>query len=316
MFLSFYHLSDDDLEEIKKLSVLLDKGNIRLWLPQQVKDEFFRNRENKVSDALKRLNDQNKKVVFPVFCKSYPEFEEIRAIQNEFNKKLKSLTKKLELDIKKGILEADKTIGDLFKKAEEIDIDEEIIDEARFRMDMGNPPGKNGSLGDAINWEILMREIPNNESLYLVADDKDYYSVLDENSLKDFLINEWSSTKKSNIFFYRRLSQFFKDQYPEIKLASQLEKELDIESLRESSSFSGTHSAIARLSSYSEFTREQVNEIARILETNEQVSWIICDSDVYGFYADLVNNNRELFEPEFLEAVEGYLWSCDRNEPA
>lgn len=36
VFLSFYHLSDDDLEEIRKLSVLLERGNIRLWLPQQV----------------------------------------------------------------------------------------------------------------------------------------------------------------------------------------------------------------------------------------------------------------------------------------
>jgi len=310
IFLSFYHLSDDDLEEIRKLSVLLERDEVRLWLPQQVKDEFFRNRENKVQDAIKRLKDQNKKVSFPVFCKSYPEFEEIRELQNNFNKKMKDLVSSLESDIRERKLEADEVIGELFRNSKELPVSDDIVSKARFRVDVGNPPGKNGSLGDAINWEVLLSQVPMGEDLYLIADDKDYYSVLDENSLKDFLIDEWSATNKSDVNFYRRLSQFFKDHYPDIRMASELEKELDIKSLRESSNFAATHSAIARLSSYDEFSYSQVNELSRILDNNEQVNWIICDSDVFGFYADLVNKYREQIEAEYLESVEAHLWSC------
>jgi len=91
IYLSFYHLSDEDLEEIRKLSVLLEREEVWFWLPQQVKDEFFRNRENKAQDAIKRLKDQNKKVSFPVFCKNYPEFDEIRELQGNFNNKMKNL---------------------------------------------------------------------------------------------------------------------------------------------------------------------------------------------------------------------------------
>jgi predicted nucleic acid-binding protein len=44
ILLSFYHLSSDDLEELRKLIVLIDNKQIVLVLTDQVKDEFFRNR--------------------------------------------------------------------------------------------------------------------------------------------------------------------------------------------------------------------------------------------------------------------------------
>ena len=44
IFLSFFHFTKDDLEEIRKLEVLIDKKEVVLWLPEQVQDEFHRNR--------------------------------------------------------------------------------------------------------------------------------------------------------------------------------------------------------------------------------------------------------------------------------
>jgi hypothetical protein len=34
IFLSFFHLTSEDLEELKKLIVLIDNGEIRLFLPE------------------------------------------------------------------------------------------------------------------------------------------------------------------------------------------------------------------------------------------------------------------------------------------
>lgn len=45
IFLSFYHLSGEDLEELDKLAVLIKKKQVQLLLPRQVRDEFYRNRE-------------------------------------------------------------------------------------------------------------------------------------------------------------------------------------------------------------------------------------------------------------------------------
>jgi len=66
--------------------------------------------------------------------------------------------------------------------------------------------------------------------------------------------------------FYRRLSQFFKEHYPEIKLASELEKELAIRSLINSGNFASTHSAIDKLKKYAEFYKSILNNHGKEIE--------------------------------------------------
>lgn len=314
VFLSFYHLSNDDLEEIHKLAVLLDKGDVKLWLPEQVKDEFKRNRENKISDALKKLKEQQKKPQFPQICKDYDEYSEIRDLQKEYGKKLSTLIKKVSDDVKSRSLKADEKILELFEKANVIKTSKELVEIARFRMDVRNPPGKDGSLGDAINWEALLDMVPDDEDLYLVADDKDYYSVLDENTIKDFLSDEWNEKKNSQVSFYRRLSQFFKEHYPDIKLATELEKELAIKSLVNSGNFASTHSAVAKLAKYAEFNKSQSNELAQVAISNSQINWIICDTDVYDFYKSLIENHGEDIEDELLESLKEEVLACNPDE--
>ena len=311
VFLSFFHLSSDDLEEIHKLAVLIDKGEVTLWLTEQIKDEFKRNREAKIADATKRLREQKSKGQFPQICKDYEEYSQIRDLQNDYNKALSSLIDKVNEDITKRTLKADEKIDELFTKARVIPTTEELVAKARFRMDVRNPPGKDGSLGDAINWEALLGSVEDGEKLYLVADDKDYYSVLDDTKLKDFLIDEWEERKNSDVYFYRRLSQFFKEYYPDIKLASELEKELAIRSLSRSGNFHATHNAISKLDKYVEFNKSQVNELAQICATNNQVGWILEDDDVYDFYKSLVDNYSEHIDKELLERLSNKL---DRAE--
>ena len=48
IFLSFYYLSSDDLEELNKLAVLLQQSEVTLFLTNQVVEEFRRNRENRL----------------------------------------------------------------------------------------------------------------------------------------------------------------------------------------------------------------------------------------------------------------------------
>ena len=45
-YLSFFHLTSDDLEELKKLELLIETTReIQLHLPEQTYDEFNRNRD-------------------------------------------------------------------------------------------------------------------------------------------------------------------------------------------------------------------------------------------------------------------------------
>ena len=95
IFLSFYHLTNDDLEELLKLKVMLEKKNVVLFLPTQIMDEYWRNRENKIAAALKSLKDQNLKLQFPVLCKDYMEYDTLRELQKELGKQHSSLLSKI-----------------------------------------------------------------------------------------------------------------------------------------------------------------------------------------------------------------------------
>ena len=45
MFLSFFHLSSDDLETLLQLTALVRRKHVTLLLPDQVIHEFHRNRD-------------------------------------------------------------------------------------------------------------------------------------------------------------------------------------------------------------------------------------------------------------------------------
>ena len=315
IFLSFYHFSNDDLEELNKLSLLLQQGKTKLYLPEQVVQEFRRNRDNKIADALKQLREQKLDLRFPQFCKEYDEYENLRQLQRNYSKLHAELIKKAIEDIQAENLKADKVIHDLFDNGIAIPENKAINELARNRIAIGNPPGKNGSLGDALNWEALLESVPNGENLYFLTDDKDYASPIDTNVFNTYLFQEWKTLKKSEIVFYRSLSEFFKEHFPKISLASETEKDLDIQSLANSSSFVETHIIISKLNKHSDFTIAQVNAIIDAAITNNQVHWIISDPDVYEFLSKVVAGKESKLNQANLIQLFSMMSSDSPSEP-
>src|SRR5271157_154690 len=153
IFLYFYQYSKDDLEELDKLLVLLRKGEIKLWLPDQVREELRRRRESVIAAALKDLKEQKLSFAFPAMSKGYPEHVTLRNLQRDYSKHHAALLDLITADACNSNLKADKTIGSLIELAKPIEISDTIYQLAQRRHARGNPPGKPGSLGDAINWE-------------------------------------------------------------------------------------------------------------------------------------------------------------------
>lgn len=300
ILLSFYHLSSDDLEELKKLIILLQQKRVTLWLPEQTKIEFKRNRANKIADALKRLQEQRLNMQFPQLAKEYDEYGKLRKALKESDEIFNKLINNIRNDVEKQNLKADQIIQELMGLAKEIKTTSEIIERSRFRYDIGNPPGKKDSLGDAINWEALLDAIPSGDSLYFISGDKDYFSPLDENIFEPYLESEWSSTKLSKIIYYKRLSSFFKEKFPDIKLASELEKDLLIRELADSRNFANTHSVVAKLKNYAEFSPTQVSEISHAALFNTQVNWIIEDEDINQFLKQIVKDYKSKIDSDYL----------------
>lgn len=304
ILLSFFNFTNDDLEELKKLTVLLNEKAVTLYLTDQVTAEFERNREAKIAEALKKLKEQQLNLHFPQICKDFSEYEELRKFQRAYDNAHAKLLDNLQVASVKKELKADEAVSALFAAAKTIKTTPEAVMAARLRLEIGNPPGKNGSLGDALNWELLLAEAPISGDIYFITADRDFVSALDESKFKDYLLNEWTKRKTGSVIFYKLLSSFFKDKFPHIKLASELEKELLIKNLANSKNFASTHAAIAKLSKFTEYTTAEATAILTTATTNHQVGWIATDADVESFLTLILKDHGSSVEAALANAVE------------
>lgn len=307
VYLKFYHYSNDELEELRKLIVLIEQEEITLYVPRQVYNEFTRNREVKIADALKTFKEDKLNNSFPIFLKEYPEYELMKKAIAEYQKNKKIVLDDIKIAIESNSLKADEIINELFEKAVLIEATDELINSAKVRFDLGNPPGKNNSYGDALNWETLLQKTELNEDLIFVSDDKDYFSEIDNTKFNKYLEKEWESLKNSKIIFYKSISEFFKNKYPNIKLASDLQKDVYIERLENSNTFRDSRYNLHKLSKFVDFTSDQINSIFFQTFSNSQLYWISEDEDIneilYDFY-DKYNPIMDKFiKTEFLTKV-------------
>lgn len=310
VYLNFYHLSKEDLEELRKVFVLQQNEKVTLWLTDQVKYEYNRNRESKIADALKKFKEEKLNNQIPQMVKGYSEYHDlINAIKSYDNAKSKIL-ERMKSDIDEQELNADKVIRSIFSRGNELIVDKKILVKAKKRFDRGNPPGKKGSYGDSINWVALLEGIPQNEDLHLISEDGDYFSPLNEDQLNGFLKDEWEAQKSSKIFMYKRLSHFMAKNFPQAKLATELEKEILIKELAESPAYMDTHRVLRRLSKISEFSSSQVNEIIKAYVENNQIYWIIEDEDVLDFAHKLLAQYKDVISEDNLSLLYELL-PCD-----
>lgn len=206
-------------------------------------------------------------------CKDYDEFKDLKKSEMIFKEKKRMLIEKLSNDIKSKSLKADQVIFRLFDNSKIIPISNTIMASAKYRFELGNPPGKNKSLGDAINWETLLSIIPKTKDLHFVSDDSDFSSPLDKNDFSDFLNNEWKNLKKSNLIFYNSFNQFLKTTFPEVKITTEDIKNTKIKAFEDSTTFDAARARLAELVKINEFSIEQLNRIIIASISNNQIYW-------------------------------------------
>lgn len=307
VLLNFFHFSKDSLEELEKVFVLQNYGKISLWLTDQVELEFSRNRETKIADALKKFLDEKPNSGIPHVARGYPESDQLIEALKQVNSSRDQLMVKVRNDISEKSLYADKLIKEIFAKSTRIKFTEGQFCAAKRRSDLRSPPGKNNSLGDAINWEALLEAIPEGQDIFIVSEDGDFASPLDAERLSDFLTEEWAGKKKSKAVLYKRLSQFLSLMFPDAKVAAELEKDILIAELANSGSFATTHQAVADLSKFASFSPKQASEIADAYIVNSQVGWIATDEDVHAFGKKIQEAHSATLDPAQQKAFLGVL---------
>lgn len=272
-YLSFYHLTSDDLNELNKLLLLINNGKIKLYLPEQTINEFVRNRDTKITDTIKGFDGKRLNNVFPQIIKDYEvEYMEIHDAIKKYETNKQLIIRKLKGDVNNKKLKADLIIEELFKSATKIDTTDSIITSAKKRFDLGNPPGNNKTYGDAINWESILSVVEEFDNFFFISEDKDYYSEFDNEIFNAFLLKEWNNINISTNFkCYKSLSRFLKDNYLNINNVDETKKE---EIIHESSNFGFfdiTDKELEELKGFPEFTGKQLyDNIDASIPNNER----------------------------------------------
>lgn len=225
IWLSFYFLSREEIEGFAKLAGLVEEGRVTLFLPEQVSDEIRRNRDKVVAGALEPLTAEEEILEIPRLGEEYEEAEALRRALLAYRQARFRLVERILEEYGRRRLAADRLVDRLFQAARPVPVTDDVLARARFRYDRGNPPGKEGSYGDAVNWECLLAAVPDGEDLFFITRDSDFYARTSRDEFSPFLAEEWTARKRSRIVFFNRLSAFCCDQLPHLRFASEAEKE-------------------------------------------------------------------------------------------
>jgi hypothetical protein len=289
VFLRFYAFANDDIEQLKKLVGLIKKGRLQLYATTQLHQEFYRNREKKLTDSIRDFERLALQQAIPRYMDDYAEAKAYREALAALQKAKNGLVVKAKHEAEHQMLAADSLFSDIMAVATVFKPTEDEFDRAHRRMLLGNPPGKTGSLGDQLNWEVLISRANKGTDLNLISFDGDYASPLNEARAHQFLIDEWKERKAGVLTWHRELRPFLTSRFPEIKLAIDIEKRIAIDQLKNSGSFQTTHSAITELAPYAAaLTQAELDELIEAAKTNSQIQWIKGDPDVKEFYQSAI----------------------------
>jgi predicted nucleic acid-binding protein len=78
ILLNFFHFTKEEIDALSDVFASHEHGAANVHLTEQVCDEFLRNRESKIKDALKKSKDVKFAAELPAFMKQYEEYEQIR----------------------------------------------------------------------------------------------------------------------------------------------------------------------------------------------------------------------------------------------
>ena len=303
IFLSFFAYTNDDIEELKKLVGLIKNDKIDLYLTKQVCREFARNRETKIIQALGEFG----KISLPGLPRLMTHYSK-GGVYSKAVKDLKKIHNDLVVKAKADAFAeefpADKLFAAIMNVEDPIDEDDEDLQEARLRTERNDPPGKAGSFGDRLNWEVLLANALAATDMHIISKDGDFSSSIDASKPHPVLAKEWKSKVGGTLYLHAELGAFIAAHFPDIKLATDIERRDAINALANSGSFATTHFAIVKLNSFVDLlTAPEIDELLDIATSNGQVGWIGKDPDVQIFFSKVVPLRWEKYPKERREQI-------------
>ncbi|MBN9690149.1 MAG: DUF4935 domain-containing protein [Verrucomicrobia bacterium] len=208
VFLDFYSTSTESLTELRRLADMAEGRVVKLWMPDQVKREFWKNRSEKIETILSAYEREKISGSVPVLIREDTEFQDIKNLLRDLEKRKALICKRVRQQILEEKTVADAVIRKLFEAAENLDTSGNVFDRAFQRAARHTPPGKNEDIGDRINWLILLENLPKPCDLHVVSLDEDFEAFKDSETISPYLAYEWRAKNGGSVALWKRISKF------------------------------------------------------------------------------------------------------------
>jgi predicted nucleic acid-binding protein len=186
----------------------IKKIESHIFLPEQIIDEFYRNRDTRLSDISATITGLKFKIDgLSSFVCEFQEFEELNQkgrecedIKKEIIKKIAEIKENPDLD--PILIKFKELCGN--SNILRADISDEIINKANNRHLRGNPPKseKSNSIGDEIIWELVLSYVQ--DDLIIVSEDGTY------KKFNTFLKKEFSEKTGKSLIITEKLGDAIK----------------------------------------------------------------------------------------------------------
>lgn len=235
IYLNFYKLKGDQpIRMLKELTTLINTEDFELILPDQIRDEFVRNKYSNAvyKDQILNLEEQlNVNFVSPPILQNSRYEQKVSNAVNKLRKYKKEIVDEYKSRVFNENSKLNKGLTKLFSLATKVTHDNALLQTAYFRTIRNNPPRKdNRSFGDAVIWESILKDFTE-QDLVLISGDGDFESDMKKGSLNEFLQSEWKNITDRELTFYTNLGSFINDQSPEEKPISEEEIQNEEEEL-------------------------------------------------------------------------------------
>lgn len=295
VLLEFYSASSDSLVELSKLEAMLKNGKAKLWITDQVKREFWKNRSEKIECIMRSFENAGGNSI-PLLIREDEEFKEYLEFSKKAAERKANLIAKIRGQIATEETKADKHINTLFLLASEIDTSQ-LFQQAYERAIRHAPPGKDEFIGDRINWLALLSSLPEGSNLHIISNDSDFAKDDRSEEVMPYLKYEWTAKRKGDVTLWKRLSAFMAKQFPDADNAIAVEHAIKIESLASSLSFARTHKIVEEFGDLSHMSDSNVSALAQAVLANNQVYWIASDEDVSSFLIQFLSMYDKKLDP-------------------
>lgn len=267
----------DEIAFPKLLNLLLKKKIVSL-ATDQVYDEYIRNSTNLKNEKIKKIEGSQHNISFrPINYKSLKLFnQEVKKNLEKINKDVTKQKKDI-LKEKVNFTKREKNIKVLFEQSLILSEDYETIKKAELRYLKGNPPRKKkekgDSYGDAINWELILRDADKKDDLSIISFDGDYSEQLyGVHKLNSLLSRDWKKESRKKIKLFTTIGEFV-NYFAGKEVVDQKLIDIEKENIKEEHLSKRTDEKeeyiTQRLTAFNDF-REKARSMLSVLSPREQ----------------------------------------------